>query len=120
MNLGSSRQQAGNFSVTSITTSMWHRIGMGTCQSRRWNTIASSCRVTFGIGNDADCLLDRLDAGDAGRRSGQGRLSSGKGIDLLRSMIQAMYGDWERYCGEAHRAFAGTMFDVDLWLGPAS
>ena len=22
-----------------------------------------------------------------------------------------MYGDWERYCGEAHRAFAGTMFD---------
>lgn len=42
---------------------------------------------------------------------GQGRLSSGKGIDQLRSMIQAMYGDWERYCAEAHRAFAGTMFD---------
>ena len=42
---------------------------------------------------------------------GQGRLSSGKGIDQLRTMIQAMYGDWERYCAEAHRAFAGTMFD---------
>src|SRR5580765_2931893 len=42
---------------------------------------------------------------------GQGRLSSGKGIDQLRTMIQAMYGHWERYCGEAHRAFAGTMFD---------
>jgi GT2 family glycosyltransferase len=42
---------------------------------------------------------------------GQGRLSSGKGIEQLRTMIQAMYGDWERYCGEAHRAFAGTMFD---------
>ena len=42
---------------------------------------------------------------------GQGRLSSGKGIDQLRTMIQAMYGDWERYCGEAHHAFAGTMLD---------
>ena len=42
---------------------------------------------------------------------GQGRLSSGKGIDQLRTMIQAMYGDWERYCREAHRAFAGTMFE---------
>ena len=42
---------------------------------------------------------------------GQGRLSSGKGIDQLRTMIQAMYGDWERYCEEAHRAFAGAMFD---------
>ena len=29
---------------------------------------------------------------------GQGRLSSGKGIDQLRTMVQAMYGDWERYC----------------------
>ena len=37
---------------------------------------------------------------------GQGRLSSGKGIEQLRTMIQAMYGDWERYCEEAHRAFA--------------
>ena len=42
---------------------------------------------------------------------GQGRLSSGKGVDQLRTMIQAMYGDWERYCEEAHRAFAGTMFE---------
>ena len=42
---------------------------------------------------------------------GRGRLSSGKGIDQLRTMIQAMYGDWERYCWEAHRAFAGTMFE---------
>ena len=42
---------------------------------------------------------------------GQGRLSSGKGIDQLRTMIQAMYGDWERYCREAHRAFSSTMFD---------
>ena len=42
---------------------------------------------------------------------GQGRLSSGKGIDQLRTMIQAMYGDWERYCAEAHRAFACTMFE---------
>ena len=42
---------------------------------------------------------------------GQGRLSSGKGIDQLRTMIQAMYGDWKRYCEEAHRAFAGTMFE---------
>jgi GT2 family glycosyltransferase len=42
---------------------------------------------------------------------GQGRLSSGKGIDQLRTMIQAMYGDWERYCGEAHHAFAGKMFE---------
>jgi GT2 family glycosyltransferase len=42
---------------------------------------------------------------------GQGRLSSGKGIDQLRTMIQAMYGDWERYCREAHHAFAETMFE---------
>jgi GT2 family glycosyltransferase len=42
---------------------------------------------------------------------GQGRLSSGKDIDQLRTMIQAMYGDWERYCVEVHRAFAGTMFE---------
>ena len=42
---------------------------------------------------------------------GQGRLSSGKGIDQLRTMIQAMYGNWERYCAEAHHAFAGAMFD---------
>lgn len=42
---------------------------------------------------------------------GQGRLSSGKGIEQLRTMIQAMYGDWERYCGEAHRVFAGTLFE---------
>ena len=42
---------------------------------------------------------------------GQGRLSSGKGSDQLRRMIQAMYGDWERYCAEAHHAFSGAMFD---------
>lgn len=42
---------------------------------------------------------------------GQGRLSSGKRVDQLRTMIQAMYGDWERYCEEAHRAFAGMMFE---------
>jgi len=42
---------------------------------------------------------------------GQGRLSSGKGIDRLRTMIRAMYGDWERFCGEAHRAFTGTILD---------
>lgn len=42
---------------------------------------------------------------------GQGRLSSGKGIDQLRTMVRAMYGDWERYCGEVHRAFAQTLFE---------
>ena len=42
---------------------------------------------------------------------GQGRLSSGKGIEQLRTMVQAMYGDWERYCEEAHRVFVGTMFE---------
>jgi GT2 family glycosyltransferase len=42
---------------------------------------------------------------------GQGRLSSGKGIDRLRAMIGAMYGDWERYCAEVHRAFDSRVFD---------
>jgi GT2 family glycosyltransferase len=42
---------------------------------------------------------------------GQGRLSSGKGIDELRAMIHAMYGDWERYCAEVHRAFSDRIFD---------
>ena len=42
---------------------------------------------------------------------GQGRLSSGKGIDELRTMIQAMYGDWELYCEEVHRAFSDRLFD---------
>ena len=42
---------------------------------------------------------------------GQGRLSSGKGVDQLRTMIQVMYGDWERFCSEAHHAFAGAMFE---------
>jgi GT2 family glycosyltransferase len=42
---------------------------------------------------------------------GQGRLSSGKGLEELRTMIRAMYGDWELYCGELHRAFAGTLFE---------
>ena len=42
---------------------------------------------------------------------GQGRLSSGKGVDDLRAMIRAMYGDWERYCEEAHRAFSDRVFD---------
>lgn len=42
---------------------------------------------------------------------GQGRLSSGKGIEQLRTMIRVMYGDWERYCEEAHGAFAGKIFD---------
>jgi GT2 family glycosyltransferase len=42
---------------------------------------------------------------------GQGRLSSGKGVEQLRTMIQAMYGDWERYSEEAHRAFASAIFE---------
>jgi GT2 family glycosyltransferase len=42
---------------------------------------------------------------------GQGRLSSGKGLEALRAMIQAMYGDWERYCAEVHRAFSDRVFD---------
>ena len=42
---------------------------------------------------------------------GQGRLSSGKGVDQLRAMIQAMYGDWERYSETAHQAFVGTLFE---------
>ncbi|HLZ34498.1 MAG TPA: glycosyltransferase [Nitrospira sp.] len=42
---------------------------------------------------------------------GQGRLSSGKGLDELRTMIRAMYGDWEQYCGELHRAFSRTLLE---------
>lgn len=42
---------------------------------------------------------------------GQGRLSSGKGINQLRTMVQAMYGDWELYCGEVQRAFSQTLFE---------
>lgn len=42
---------------------------------------------------------------------GQGRLSSGKGLEELRTMIRAMYGDWELYCSEVHRAFSGTLFE---------
>lgn len=42
---------------------------------------------------------------------GQGRLSSGKSIDQLRTMIQVMYGDWGRYCKEAHSTFAGMVFE---------
>jgi GT2 family glycosyltransferase len=42
---------------------------------------------------------------------GQGRLSSGKGLDELRTMIRAMYGDWEKYCGEVHRTFASALFE---------
>jgi GT2 family glycosyltransferase len=42
---------------------------------------------------------------------GQGRLSTGKGVDQLRTMVQAMYGDWERYCEEVRRAFSQCLFD---------
>jgi GT2 family glycosyltransferase len=42
---------------------------------------------------------------------GQGRLSSGKGLEELQAMIRAMYGDWEQYCSEVHRAFAGTLLE---------
>ena len=42
---------------------------------------------------------------------GQGRLSTGKGPEELRAMIRAMYGDWERYCAEVHRAFSDRVFD---------
>jgi glycosyltransferase involved in cell wall biosynthesis len=74
--------------------------------STRWATSAAPHRRW--AGNDADRLLtDWMQ--DAGRRRA-GRLSSGKGIDQLRTMIQAMAGDWERYCGRTMR-FAGTMFE---------
>lgn len=42
---------------------------------------------------------------------GQGRLSSGKGVDELRAMLRMMYGDWDLYCSEVHRAFAGNLFE---------
>ncbi len=42
---------------------------------------------------------------------GQGRLSSGKPLDRLRTMVQVMYGDWGRYCEEVHRAFSDTVFE---------
>jgi GT2 family glycosyltransferase len=42
---------------------------------------------------------------------GQGRLSSGKSIDELRTMIRVMYGDWELYCDEVYRAFSDRVFD---------
>jgi GT2 family glycosyltransferase len=42
---------------------------------------------------------------------GQGRLSSGKGVDRLRTMVRAMYGDWELFCEEIRQAFSGTLFD---------
>jgi GT2 family glycosyltransferase len=42
---------------------------------------------------------------------GQGRLSTGKGLEQLQSLIRAMYGDWERYCAEVHHAFSGRVFD---------
>ncbi|HEU4686190.1 MAG TPA: glycosyltransferase [Nitrospira sp.] len=42
---------------------------------------------------------------------GQGRLSSGKSVDDLRAMVRAMYGDWELYCQEVSRAFAGTLYE---------
>ena len=42
---------------------------------------------------------------------GQGRLSTGKGADQLRVMVQTMYGDWEQFCAEVHRAFSECVFD---------
>lgn len=42
---------------------------------------------------------------------GQGRLSTGKGLEQLHAMIRAMYGDWERYCAEVHHAFSDRVFD---------
>jgi GT2 family glycosyltransferase len=42
---------------------------------------------------------------------GQGRLSSGKDVDRLRAMIRMMYGDWELYCREVHRAFGGRLLE---------
>lgn len=42
---------------------------------------------------------------------GQGRLSSGKGLDRLRAMVQAMYGDWESFCEEIRTAFSGRLLD---------
>ena len=42
---------------------------------------------------------------------GQGRLSSGKAEQRLRTMLREMYGDWEQYCQETHRAFAQQLFE---------
>ena len=42
---------------------------------------------------------------------GQGRLSSGKTEQRLRTMLREMYGDWEQYCREVQRAFAQDLFE---------
>lgn len=42
---------------------------------------------------------------------GQGRLSSGKDLAQLHTMLRAMYGDWESYCREVQRAFSDVIFE---------
>jgi len=42
---------------------------------------------------------------------GRGRLSSGKTAVQLKKKIRAMYGDWERFCGEVCRYFSEKRFD---------
>ena len=42
---------------------------------------------------------------------GRGRLSSGKTDVQLKKKIRAMYGDWERFCGEVYRYFSEIRFD---------
>ncbi len=42
---------------------------------------------------------------------GRGRLSSGKTAVQLKKKIRAMYGDWERFCGEVWRYFSEKRFD---------
>jgi glycosyltransferase involved in cell wall biosynthesis len=42
---------------------------------------------------------------------GRGRLSSGKTAVQLKKKIRAMYGDWERFCGEVYRYFSEKRFD---------
>ncbi len=42
---------------------------------------------------------------------GQGRLSSGKDVERLRTMIREMYGDWEAFCSEVRRTFSAELFE---------
>lgn len=42
---------------------------------------------------------------------GQGRLSSGKAEQRLRTMLREMYGDWEQYSQEVQKAFSEEVFE---------